>query len=561
MLTLFDAEYAQLVLRALDYTAGVIITDSSGHILSYNNKFTEIIENSNYKPNINSENDLIQNIKILSNNQKNWHGEICHRKNNGIISWADLTIVPYFHKERDTTFYISICFDVTLRKTAEEHLRANKSMLQKALTIDPLTGISNRIAFSNHIKNISQDKTDKLLICIYMIDIDSFKIANDTLGHKAGDKLLKKISTKLNNLQSNTTLAARMGGDEFAVITTGLSEKDFSQQINYILTSLNFLFSFNGLTHHTTASIGYAIANGKEKDIHNTLYLADLALYQAKAMGGNCAYAYSADLKHKHDDRNRLRSSILNNLEQNDFLIKYQPIINISSAEIVATNSILQCPSPKNDWNIEDLQNIADDITIDRALTQIAFDAILKDIQSIKDSISNEIRVSLKIPTKNIIHTQLISRIMDGLIKYSIPPQGIILEIDTNIINNTKNNTIQRDISALRKMGVKIMLSGFGKEKTYLMPLKDIEYDYTKIDATLIKSLPSSAINHAITKSLIDITHAMGKKIIAEGVETPQCADILAQLGCDFAQGIFYSPPLTLKQLEKKLQTSTSPFR
>ncbi|MBR0559850.1 EAL domain-containing protein [Neokomagataea anthophila] len=553
MLTLFDTDYAQLILCALDHTAGVIIIDSHKNTLLFNNKFIEI---SQYDKN--KKNDLIDNITQLINSDEIWHGELCYNKNSGIPSWVDLTIVPHFNKAKNTTYYISICFDISTQKMTEEHLRANKNMLQKALTIDPLTGISNRIAFSNHVKSIPKKEKSNLLVCIYMIDIDSFKIANDTLGHKAGDKLLKEISQKLHNAQNDHTLVARMGGDEFAIITTGSSENYFKEKVNRTIQSLNFLFSFNGIVHHTTASIGYAISNINDKDIYNTLYSADIALYHAKSMGGNCAYAYNSELKHQHDNKIRLRSAILNNLQKNEFLIQYQPIIEMNSNNIVSTSTSLQCLSPHGDWSIDNLDNIVDNIHIDRALSQTSFTEILKEIQKIQ---KYPINFSLKIPSKNIIHAQLLSNTIEKITKHSIPPERVILEIDNNIINNTKNNAIQRDLAELRKMGIKIILSGFGKEKTYLMPLRDIEYDYTKIDFSLIQTLHSSTINRTITKSLIDITHAMGKKTIAEGVETTQCADILTQLGCDFAQGLFYSPPLTLKQLEKKLQTSTSPFR
>ncbi|GBR46695.1 EAL domain-containing protein [Neokomagataea thailandica] len=552
-----ETKYAQIVLHALGHTAGIIIIDLHGKILYRNEKILNILHTQGDK----YENcDIIEKIKKISQNKIPWNGDIFYKTHDGIHLWTNITITPYFDKKKNITYYIATCFDVTAQKSTEDHLRAGKNMLQKALTIDPLTGLPNRLAFSNHIKSISQNKDDPPLICIYMIDIDAFKIANDTLGHKAGDKLLKKISKQLRLLEDNNTFVARMAGDEFSLITTGSSEEYFVQQSAHILKSLNFLFSFNGILHHTTASIGYAITNKRNSDIYNTLYLSDIALYHSKSVGGNCAHAYNSELKKKHDERNILRNTILKNLNDKFFHIKYNPIIDISSNTITGITTVLLLRHnyiPEIKKEINDLHDMIGDITVERALYQISINNILNNTQKI-----NGIHfTTIAVPNINIAQTQIISGIFDKLKEYPLNPQNIALQIDNSFITHSKKSIIQRDLASLRQIGVKIILSGFGKESTYLMSLRNIEYDYAKIDSSLIKDLSSSTINQTITKSLIDIAHSMGKHVIAEGVETAQCADILTQLGCDFAQGSFYSPPLSLQELEKKLQTSTTPFR
>lgn len=560
---LLDANYAQLVLRALDHTAGVIIIDASNNILSFNNKFIEISTNSSHQDGENQTNSgqfsktLMDHIKSLSVQNCIWHGEISYNKSPDNISWVDITIVPKVDDEKNITHYISICFDITLRKIAEEHLRTNRMMLQKALRIDSLTGIANRKAFSHHMRTLFTQKKNIPLTCISIIDIDSFKLANDTFGHKAGDKLLKEIAKKLLLLQNEKTFSARIGGDEFAVITTGETETDFYKQISDTLQALNFLFSFNGRTHHTTASIGYIISKPSENNIHDVLSFADIALYRAKSMGGNCTYAYTPELRENHDTKIRLRSIFLNSLQKNIFHIKYKPIIDIRSGMIIAANSIIQCSSPENNvTTYEDLQQISEDIDISRELYHISFPKIIQDIEN------TNIRSGLKLTNKNIIHTKIISNIISDIHKNNLNPRSIFIEFDnTHALSLANNRKLRDEITKLHDIGIQIVLSGFGKEQTSLMSLRDIAYDHIKIDASLIQSLTPSSVEYAIIKSIIDITHAMNRTVIAEGVKTAQCAHILQQLGCDFAQGPFYLPPLTQSQLIEALHTHnpTSP--
>ncbi|GBR54680.1 diguanylate cyclase [Neokomagataea thailandica NBRC 106555] len=515
-------EHAEAILHAIDQSAGVIILDNDRKVIFKNTKFDDIdrrLKNSENSP-------LISSLQKINIESKNYHKEISVRGLKNKTYWLDITCSQF---TSPTKIDIFIIIDITPHKLTEEHLRSNKKMLQLALSVDNLTGIANRNAFSVHLKTILEKENKDKRFCIGIIDIDHFKKANDTLGHKAGDKLLKKISRILKGFQSNSIFVARVGGDEFAIIIDNDDYIVLSNILNDILHSLKFTFSFDGILHNSSASIGYTITTAHTKtNISDALHEPDMALYQAKEMGGNQIYLYDNQLSERYEQRLKLLSDILTSFKKEKFPTLYSPTFSTNGGDILLFSTSIDC------YNSENIE-LKNDDTFKQQVDKYYIENTYKEIRKTINN-NGKLYFSLKINNSKDIDKYSINHIDRIIHEYNLKSAIEIDHENSNYILNFVDDTCMS-----------------------LPHTRDLQCKYIKIGGDLIKYLPDTPTNKIIVESIINVAHSVGKKVIATDVASKECDLILRQLGCDYVEGAFYSPNLTLTEVYALVaQTSSS---
>jgi len=419
---------------------------------------------------------------------------------------------------------------------------------------DPLTNLINRREFEFRLEQLLGRSIDKEKHAVLYLDLDQFKVVNDTCGHNAGDELLKQLPEVIKENLRSSDLLARLGGDEFAIILMNCEIHHVKRICQSIIDSLmEFQFSWNDKTFKIGVSIGVVEITDNSIDLNDTLRFADSACYAAKEAGRNQFKLHTKDdkqLKSRSDEMDWL-STINNALEYSLFLLYAQIIVPTDpkselkpsyellvrmdlDGKIVPPGAFLPAAERYN-------QMIAiDEYVVSRGIAMMSIEPdFLKEIDHISFNLS-----TLSLSNKDFLKF-LVEKITAGGF-----PEKICLEItETAIINNLAN--VKRAMRVLRKMGVRFSLDDFGSGQSSYAYLKNLDVDYLKIDGYFVKDILTDSVDRAMVKSMSDISSAMNKKSIAEFVENEEVLDVLKDIGIDYAQGYGLGMPLPFADIIK----------
>ncbi|MEW8492490.1 MAG: EAL domain-containing protein [Candidatus Thiodiazotropha taylori] len=542
--------------RAVEYSSSaVIITDINGYIEYVNPKFTEI---TGY-----TRNEVIgKNPRMLSSHVtekasyddlwatitsgKEWRGEFYNQKKDGNQYWARASVSGVRDDQGNITHYISIQDDMTREYEMAEQLSYQASH-------DALTGLVNRREFENRaerlLATIQQDK-DKHAFCF--MDLDQFKVVNDTYGHTAGDDLLRKLSVILQHEVRRHDTLARLGGDEFGVLMVQCSLK----QARRVATSLQkaiqeYQFMWEGHSFKVGVSIGLVAITENTPDLSELMKQADSACYMAKDMGRNRIHEYQTEdekLVKRHGEMLWV-TRIQEALDKDSFCLHSQVIVALDGhndrhyellirmvdkkGEIISPNAFL--PAAERYSLIGD---------IDRWVIENTF-TLLASNTAFVEQISF---ISINLSGQTLADSEMLETIINQLDKNGIDGDKVCFEItETTAISNLSYAKIF--ISTLKKLGCKFALDDFGSGLSSYGYLKDLPVDYLKIDGTFIKNIVDNPIDYAMVKSINEIGHVMGMQTIAEFVENDDIKNYLVDLGVNYAQGYGIGKPVPFSEL------------
>ncbi|OAG73266.1 putative bifunctional diguanylate cyclase/phosphodiesterase [Gluconobacter frateurii] len=566
-----ESAHDSFVLHALDCSAIVAVTDTRGRILSANDKFVEISgypreeligqDHRMLHSGIHDSNFFQKMYRTIAQGDV-WHGEICNRRKNGQLYWVDTTIVPRCASNGKVTNYVAIRFDITARKHAEQRLTANKVKLQVAVNTDFLTNISNRTSFSQYLKDLfTREHPDNRYVCLCLLDIDTFKAINDTSGHESGDRLLKRIANRLKTFQSPDCFIARIGGDEFAIILVSDEPQTFEIQLRKILETMRFRFRGGGLTHHCSASLGYAVSRLNDSRRREILRCADLALYEAKAEGRNRIKKYAHFMKEKTERRSRMRKAIQIGLKKKQFKLFYQLVLPRNTEHRPSFEALLRWDHPERGLlGPLYFHEAFEDAELSIAIGDFVLRQALMDIRHLTKHKIPFDRIAINVTSDDFRDHNFTERLFREMHRYSVPPDKITIEITEKILFGMHNQHILDELQKLHRAGIQISLDDFGTGFASLTHLRTVIFDHVKIDRVFTAGVTERGIDTAIIRGVIDIVHSMGRVVVAEGVETAEQADALAVMGCDFFQGWHFSKAIPLSQIPHILNLGGPPW-
>ena len=461
-----------------------------------------------------------------------------NRRKDGSLYYEETSITPLKNEEGVIQKFISVGKDITERMETQQRLHYLAHH-------DVLTSLPNRALFMdrlNHALSRTTDRNEKL--AVLFLDVDRFKVINDTLGHDIGDKVLTDLALRLNKTAYKGDTVARLSGDEFAVIIENLTHtEDATNLARNILNELAEPFIVDGRALFVTTSIGISISPSDGTDSQTLLKHADIAMYRAKDKGRNTYQYYSADMSTRALERLSLETHLRYALDRNEFALDFQPQVDTESGDLVGVEALLR-------WHHSDLGVImpSDFIPIleeTGLISQVGEWVIQQACEQASQwhkQYGQSFRMSVNISARQFSDPNLVQCISDILEKTQLSPELLEIEITESIILRDApwvKNTFQ----ALNALDIRIAIDDFGTEYSSLSYLKRFPVTTLKIDRSFVRDITTDPDDAAIVKAIIAMGKSLKLHVIAEGVETQAQLDFLLKQGCDSAQGYFFATP------------------
>jgi diguanylate cyclase (GGDEF)-like protein len=439
----------------------------------------------------------------------------------------------------------------------QEKINDATSMLRHQAQHDDLTGLINRREFEVRLerclKSVHENNAQHIFC---FLDLDQFKLVNDTCGHSAGDELLKQVSILLANKMRERDTLARLGGDEFGLLLENCTLTDANQINNALLKTIrDYRFIHDDKIFNIGVSIGLVVINQGFENVSEIIHAADLACYSAKSAGRNQSFLFNPGDVEVVRQRSAVESisDITDEIDDEQFMLYCQPIVPLTSVttqlqhyEILLRKIDLDGKIILPTTFIPSAERYHLMPNIDRWVIKNVFLAYQK-LLEINAEKCNYI-FSINLSGTSLGDKSLLSFIQDMFIKYSIPPQSICFEItETAAIVNLKNTILL--FSALRKLGCSFALDDFGSGMSSFTYLKNFDVDYLKIDGTFVKEMHINKIDHAMVRSIHSVAEAMSIKTVAEFVENEEILSELKSIGVHYGQGLYLGAPVTVKGL------------
>jgi diguanylate cyclase (GGDEF)-like protein len=435
--------------------------------------------------------------------------------------------------------YRELQVEVTLRASAEE--RAFELAFR-----DPLTGLPNRRAFNERTAELRASDMPEESVALCLVDLDAFKSVNDAHGHLAGDTVLREIAARLSTLSGAENAIFRLGGDEFAILIRCAECVDtIAEAADAIIGLISAPIFAGGLVHHLGASVGTAIFPHDTADIDTLLRFADIAMYQAKARGrGNYAVfapAMSDEILRRASIEQRLRESIGKGVIRPYF----QPIVNLRSGEIIGFEMLSR-------WYGPDGQEITPDqfipVAEETGLINDLFMEVLSETCRSSRHWPPDCWISINLSPVQFRDPWISEKILGCLAGNGFPPARLVIEITENaLIANPES--ARQTVESLRNQGITFALDDFGTGHSSLHHLRVLPFDKLKIDRSYVQAIADDPEALNMVSGIISLAHNLGLRVVAEGIETPETAEQLRELGCEEGQGWYFGRPKPAAQI------------
>ena len=479
---------------------------------------------------------------------KVWSGEIVERRKNGELYTVHQTITPLTDASGEITHFIAVHEDITARKDAEariEHMAYH----------DPLTGLCNRAELHNRLEQaVEQAKRHSRSLALHFIDLDRFKVINDTLGHSVGDSLLQAVARRLESCLREGDTVARIGGDEFAVLQPEIANLPGAAMLaRKIVSWMAKPFRISDRDIHISPSIGISVfpLDGKRPD--ELLRNADMAMYLAKSEGRNNFQFFTSALNDQLRDRLALESDLHAALAKREFVLHFQPQVNLRTRRLTGMEALIRWNHPTRGMvPPSTFIGIAEECGLIHEISRWVVEQACAQNAAWQAAGLPRRRMAVNISAADFKHGDLCQSIADVLARTELPPQYLELEVTETLL--LQDEHMVNAIPLLKKMGVRLSIDDFGTGYSSLTYLRRLPLEQLKIDQSFVRGLPESPDDAIIARAIIDLGHALGHMVIAEGVESEEQLIYLRDHGCDEGQGYFFGRPMPARAFEALLE-------
>lgn len=458
----------------------------------------------------------------------------------GAPLWSLVGAVPIIDSNNEIVGSMSIHSDITERKRAEALLIHNAMH-------DTLTELPNRSLFLEHLRRaMNRSPLRKSSFAVLFLDFDGFKLINDSLGHAAGDELLKTISQRLQTVIRANDIVARLGGDEFTILLDELNEpQDFLMVVNRIQQLFAEPLYLEGREVFISASIGIALHDKKYSSPEEILRDADIAMYRAKSAGKARYEIFNQEMHEQVARRLELETELRLAHERKEFRVFYQPIMHLSTNELIGFEALIRWFHPTRGLVMPaDFITVAEETGIIVPIGEWVLEEGCRQVREWQRRYPEkaDLTISINLSCKQFIQLDLAERVQNILQKTALDARNLRLEVtESHVMENSRIAiNIMND---LRALGVRLSIDDFGTGYSSLSYLQRLPIDYLKIDRSFINLMNSNHENGEIVKAIVMLAKNLGMDVIAEGIETEDQAERLVNLECAFGQGYFYSKP------------------
>ena len=434
-------------------------------------------------------------------------------------------------------------------------LKESQKKLVHVAHHDALTNLPNRVLFTQRLeRSIQRAQRNGNKIALLFIDLNRFKQVNDSLGHEVGDLLLQEVAERFSTVIQKTDIVARFGGDEFAVLLDSLDSLDkISLFINRFQTLFNDAFYINDEVIYIGSSVGISIYPDNGIESSELLRNADTAMYQAKKSEQDNFYFYSSDLTEQTIKRWSLENSLRESLEQNDFILLYQPKVSTNKHEIVGVEALIRWPQKKGVAIYpSEFIPIAEETGLIIPLGKWVIEQAIEQLKSWQDTACHKLSIAVNVSSRQLYSEGFTDFVIEALDKANVLASKLEMEItEEHLAPTHQEQTIKKTLKVLTDIGIKISIDDFGTGYSSLSQLKVMPISILKIDKSFIDYIPGNNENVAIIKSIISLAKNLKLHVVAEGVETLEQLTCLREYDCEIIQGYYFSKPVTHTEIEK----------
>ena len=440
--------------------------------------------------------------------------------------------------------------DITHKKESEE-------LIWKQANFDKVTGLPNRHMFHDRLdQEIKKASRTGEQISLLFIDLDRFKEINDTLGHDAGDILLVETAHRISKCVRESDSVARFGGDEFTVILLEVEDTgDVERVAQCILEKLSEPFHVKDEMVYISASIGITIYPNDASSVEDLLKNADQAMYVSKSKGRNQSSYYTSTLQEAAQERRRLIIDLREAMAEDQFLVYFQPIINLGTGRIQKAEALLRWEHPERGLvGPKEFIMVAEETGLVNEIGDWVFKESARWAKRWSGQFAQDFQISVNVsPIQFQSGGHYCERWEEYLQSIDLAGQNIVIEITENLLLNASKSVINR-LLGFRDSGIQVAIDDFGTGYSSLSYLKKFDIDYLKIDKSFVDNLETDANDMVLSEAIVVMAHKLGLKVVAEGVETEAQRKLLGNAGCDYAQGHIFSKPVPPEEFEALLK-------
>ncbi|HUX90394.1 MAG TPA: EAL domain-containing protein [Gallionellaceae bacterium] len=539
-------------------TEGVMIADGKGKIVSVNRAFSTI---TGYR-----EDELVgKTAAILKSGRQDkqfydtmwnsiletghWTGEIWNRRKNGDIYPEWLNISAIKDGRGEVTHHVAVFSDISAMKESE-------SKLKHLAHHDPLTGLPNRLLLNAHMhQSMAHARRNSTMVAVMFLDLDKFKIINDTLGHPIGDLLLQEVAQRLTACLREEDTVSRLGGDEFVILLEELQDTLFASTVaKKINAALSEKFILEQYEIFISCSIGISIFPNDGDDMTALFKNADSALYRCKERGRNNYQYYTEDLSKRAMERLLMENDLRYALERNELVIHYQPQVDLYNGNIIGMEALLRWQHPKHGLMPPvSFIPLAEETGLIHPIGEWVLRTACTRLQAWMEDGLPKARISVNLSLVQFTHNNLAETVAAVLRDSKLPPECLELELTESMIMQDAESTIVI-LHKIKALGVKIAIDDFGTGYSSLSYLKRLPIDRIKIDQSFVRNITSDPADAAVSQAIISMSHSLNLSTIAEGVETEEQLEFLRSRNCNEIQGFHFSRPVPELEMERMMK-------
>jgi diguanylate cyclase (GGDEF)-like protein/PAS domain S-box-containing protein len=426
--------------------------------------------------------------------------------------------------------------------------RQNAKKLQRHAFYDNLTNLPNRLWFRERLTDAVErfKRQPDYLFAVLLLDLDRFKIINDTMGHPAGDQLLTAVADRLVRASRVMDTVTRLGGDEFAILLECIkTEQEAVKVAERILKELSFPIYVDNQEVFTNASIGIVMGSSHYEDIVELIRNADIAMYRAKAQGQGLYEVFDADMRDQIVEASRIERDLRRGLQRNQFVVYYQPVVSLATEKAIGVEALVRWQHPQRGLMVAgEFMPIAEDTGLSVMIDWLVAREACQQIKNWQDQYPelSSLRLSLNLSGVQIVQPVLVERISHILTMTKLEPQDLTLELtETTLIEKPEQTTSV--LKRLNQLGIRLALDDFGTGYSSLSYLQRFPVKSLKIDRSFVSKMETDSESLEIVRATVSLGQTLGLAVVAEGIETATQLDLLKQMGCDYGQGYYFAQP------------------
>jgi diguanylate cyclase (GGDEF)-like protein/PAS domain S-box-containing protein len=479
-------------------------------------------------------------IRSALREQRDGHATLRYYRKDGTLFWSETYVSPVRDENGVVTHFVSIQHDITAMKAYETELHHQA-------THDALTGLPNRVLLHDRLQqNIAQAAVRGHSLWVVSIDLDRFKFTNSRVGHKAGDRLLQGIAERLQAAVRPIDTLARLGGDEFALML--LPEEGARlpslEQLQRVLASLNQPVVLDGKEQFIAGSAGVAIYPDHGADPTMLLERADIAMFRAKELGGDNYKFYTHAMREQLGERVQMESALRQALERREFVLYYQPQVDIGSGRIVGMEALIRWQHPEMGMVAPGrFIPLAEETGMILQMGAWVLRSACHQLRAWQCAGHHHLRVAVNVSARQMAEQNFVGSVADVLVEAGLDPTCLELELTESLVMNDVEHAIVV-MRQLKKLGVKLAIDDFGTGYSSLAHLKRFTVDVLKIDQAFVRDLTVDPDDAAIVTTIIALAANLNLQVISEGVETLEQLSFLRAHGCSQMQGYYFSRPV-----------------